>query len=84
MEKMDSGTVCSALPSVNTRANAKSFQIKRAHITAVVAMAGLHMGMTTRKKVPNTLHPSMVAASSTSMGRVTMKDHIIKKENGIR
>ena len=30
MEKIDSGTVCRAFPSVNTSAKAKSFQIKRA------------------------------------------------------
>ena len=57
-----------ALELVSTEANRYSFQAKSQVSSAVVAMPGAASGMITRQRIPITEQPSIIAASSSSVG----------------
>lgn len=49
----------------------------------MVAMIGIDTGITMRKKVPNSVHPSIVADSSSPSGIVCMNDFTIMMLNAL-
>jgi len=63
---------------MNNNGFMNSFHIPMKTKTAWVAMEAFMFGSTIRKKVPNLDNPSMAAASSTSLGKLTKNCRIIK------
>src|SRR5512137_2219410 len=66
----------------STTANRYSFQATRNEKIAVATTPGNESGKTTRRKAPSEEHPSMTAASSSSVGIPSKNPFIIQTQNG--
>ena len=84
METRPTGRVLSASSLMNTSAKTNSFQAKSAWSSAADTRMGRHIGRVMRQKVWAREAPSIVAASSTSLGSSIVYARIRKVVKGIR
>src|SRR5947209_12878949 len=63
-------SVCIASVRVKTIAKSRSFQASTNANSATVTIAGVESGKTTRQSAPSREQPSIIAASSSSTGRL--------------